>query len=183
MKRSPLFWLCLPTLSFAACGGGGGGGGGAAVVNRLLSTSGSVQLSANGQYAFVLNKLASPSLGANRGSVTIVRVKNDAGSDVNTVVGEIAVGKDPYSVTKAQNSNRLFVSNAEDNSVTIVDLGPQGEGPFTRLAEILVGAEPRGTAELDDKIYIANYGEGTLSVIVLPMAASAAPWLTTSCQP
>jgi YVTN family beta-propeller protein len=152
-------------LVLAACGSGGGGGAPPArPVVRLLSQSGSVQLSANGQYAFVVNKDATPSLGVGRGSVTIVRVKSAAGIDERTVVAEIAVGADPFSLTASADGKRVFVSNAKDNTLSVIDLGT-GDGPYTRLADILVGSEPHGTAELDGKVYVANYGEGTLSVI------------------
>ena len=156
--------LCsaLPLL-LTACGGGGGGGAAPAKPgNRALSTSGSVQLSANGQYAFVLNKVASPALSATAGSVTIVRVKSAAGADVNAFVTEIAVGVDPYSVTATADGKRLFVSNGRGGTVSVIDLGPVGDGPYTRLADVLVGSEPRGTAELDGKVWVANYGDGTL---------------------
>ncbi len=165
MTRNLLSWLPLPALVLTACGGGGGGGAPAKPIVRLLSTSGSVQLSQSAQYAFVINKNASPALSATAGSVTIVRVKADNGSDVNTVVTEIVVGKDPFSLTASADGKRLFVTNSEDNTVSVIDLGATGEGPYTRLADILVGAEPRGTAELDDKLFVANYAEGTLTVI------------------
>lgn len=166
MKSRPFCWLSLTSaLLLAACGGGGGGGAPPArPIVRLLSQSGSVQLSGNGQYAFVLNKDASPNLGTGRGSVTIVRVKSAAGVDERTVVAEIAVGQDPFSLTASQDGKRLFASNAGDNTLSVIDLGT-GDGPYTRLADILVGSEPHGTAELDEKVYVANYGEGTLSVI------------------
>ncbi len=178
MNPRPFYWTSITTaLVLAACGGGGGGGAPpvvpAPVPVRLLSQSGSVQLSANGQYAFVVNKDASPGLGANRGSVTIVRVKSAAGVDERTVVTEIAVGADPYSLTAAADGTRLFITNAKDNTLSVIDLGT-GDGPYTRLADILVGAEPHGTAELDSKIYVANYGEGTLSVIDIKTLARTA---------
>lgn len=163
------FLLCLaaPVLALSACGGGGGGGGVAPPPPAPipLSTSGSIQLSANGQFAFVVNKNASPSLAGTGGSVTIVRVKNDNGTDANTVVTEIAVGRDPFAVTATADGTRLFVSCSQDNEVAVINLGVTGNGPYVRGADIPVGAEPRGMAELKDKVYVANYGEGTLSVI------------------
>ncbi len=165
MLRSSIPWLCLPAFVLTACGGGGGGGAPAAPLLRLLNTSGSIQLSANAQYAFVVNKNATPALSATAGSVTIVRVKNDAGADIQDVVTEIAVGRDPYSLTATADGKRLFVANSQDNTVSVIDLGPIGEGPYTRLADVLVGAEPRATAELDNKIYVSNFAEGTLTVI------------------
>jgi YVTN family beta-propeller protein len=163
MTRNSLLCITLASLFAAACGGGGGSS--PAPIIPQLSTSNSIQLSANGRYAFVLNKVASPTLSTTTGSVTIVRVKSDTGADLNTVVSEIAVGKDPYSLTATADGRRLFVSNAEDNNVSVIDLGAVGDGPYTRLGDVLVGAEPRGTAELNGKIYVANYGEGTLSII------------------
>ncbi|MFY9343336.1 MAG: hypothetical protein WAT39_12645 [Planctomycetota bacterium] len=182
MTRCPSLWLSLSTLALAACGGGGGGAPPAnptpPPAPKPLSTSGSVQLSANAQFAFVVNKDASPGLAvridgasaaidgtARIGSVTIVRVKAENGADVNTVVTEIAVGADPFACTATNDGKRLFVSNSADDSVSVIDLGATGNGPYERLADIFVGAEPRGMAELDGKLYVANYGEGTLSVI------------------
>lgn len=164
MKTKHLFWALLP-LVLPACGGGGGGSAPATPTIRLLSTSGSVQLSTSGRYAYVVNKVASPALSATGGSLTIVRVKSDAGADLTDVVTEIAVGRDPFSVTASVDGKRLFVANAEDDTVSVIDLGAVGDGPYTRLADILVGSEPRGTAELDGKVYVANFGEGTLTVI------------------
>lgn len=164
MKPTLLF-LSLPLAAFAACGGGGGGGAAANAKTRALSTSGPIQLSANGKYAFVVNKVASPTLSTSSGSVTIVRVKSDTGADQNTVVTEIAVGRDPFSATATADGRRLFVSNGRDGTVSVIDLGPVGDGPYTRLADVLVGAEPRGTAELDGKVWVANFGDGTLSTI------------------
>ena len=154
-----------PCLVFAACGGGGGGGAQAKPADFALSTSGPVQLSRDARLAFVVNKVASPSLATAGGSVSIVRVKAANGTDVNTLVAEVAVGGDPFSVTATADGSRLFVSNAADGTVSVVDLGAVGEGPYVRVADVLVGAEPHGTAERDGKVYVANYGEGTLSVI------------------
>jgi YVTN family beta-propeller protein len=165
MHRNTLLWITLPAIAFAACGGGGGGGAPVAPAARLFNTSSNIQLSASAKYAFVVNKIASPTLSATAGSVTIVRVKNDAGADLQDVVTEIVVGRDPFSVTATADGKRLFVANARDNTVSVIDLGPVGEGPYTRLADVLVGSEPRGTAELDGKIYVSNYADGSLTVI------------------
>ncbi|MGC3970454.1 MAG: hypothetical protein QM775_24895 [Pirellulales bacterium] len=162
--RTLLSWLPAPALALAACGGGGGGAP-AQPLDRVLNTSGPIQLSRSAQYAFVLNKNATPTLAATGGSVTIVRVRNDAGGDVNTAVTEIAVGRDPFSLTATADGKRLFVANSQDGTVSVIDLGPVGDGPYTRLADVLVGSEPRGTAELDGKVYVANWGDGTLTVI------------------
>lgn len=162
--RKLLLSLPLPALALAACGGGGGGAP-AAPINRVLNTSGAIQLSPSGKYTYVLNKNATPALAASGGSVTIVRVKNDAGFDVNTMVTEIAIGRDPFSCTASADGKRLFVANSQDNTVSVIDLGAVGDGPYTRLADILVGCEPRGTAELDAKLYVSNWGDGTLTVI------------------
>lgn len=164
MQRNLPFWLSLSAIALAACGGGGGGAPPAPIV-RLLNTSGNIQLSTTAKYAFVVNKNASSVLSSTAGSVTIVRVKNDAGADIQTVVTEIVVGRDPFSVTATADGKRLFVANSQDNTVSVIDLGPVGDGPYTRLADVLVGSEPRATAELDDKIYVSNYADGTLTVI------------------
>ncbi|MFK7740213.1 MAG: hypothetical protein AB8H80_07805 [Planctomycetota bacterium] len=161
---------CGATLALAligaACSGGGGGGQAAPAPDvERASKSGLVQLSANEQRLFVANKVGSDAVPAGRGSVSIVRVRLDNGLDDNTVLAELPVGRDPYSVSVASNGQRLFVSNGADNTVSVITLGPDGNGPYEYVTDIVVGSEPRGTAVANGNLYVANYGDGTVSVI------------------
>lgn len=151
----------------SACSSGSGGGAPAAPAPtpQAASKSGLVQLSSNEQRLFVANKVGSDAVPAGRGSISVVSVRLDDGSDDNTVLAEIPVGRDPYSVSVAGNGERLFVSNGADNTVSVIALGVAGNGPYDYVTDIVVGSEPRGTAVTNGNLYVANYGDGTVSVI------------------
>ncbi|MCA8950922.1 MAG: hypothetical protein KDE27_15565 [Planctomycetes bacterium] len=165
----PRSGLRLPTALLAgllaACSGGGGGGTPPAIVAARASKSGSVQLSADDGRLFVVNKVASDTVAADRGSLSVVRVRRSDGTDDDTLLAEIAVGREPYSVSVAANGTRLFVSNGADNSVSVIELGADGNGPYRFATDILVGSEPRGTAIVGQDLYVANYGDGSITVI------------------
>ena len=156
------------TALLAACSGGGGGGGAPPVEPPpapALSKSGLTQLAADNQRLFVANKVGSDAVPTGRGSLSVVRVRLDNGNDDNTVLAEIPVGRDPYSVSVAANGERLFVSNGADNTVSVIDLGAQGQGPYQYVTDIVVGSEPRGTAVIGSELHVANYGDGSITVI------------------
>ena len=77
-------------------------------------------------------------------------------------VAEIAVGKHPAHVVADQQGQRAFITNAGDNSVTVVDLN-QSEV----IERIATGDYPHGLRISPDgrEIYVANVEDGSLSVI------------------
>ncbi len=172
-RPSTLLLLCSSALLFPACGGGGGGGNDAppeaepaAPLAKTPSESGTVQLRADGAIAYVINETATPGFELGKGSLTAIEVRRE-GADASNVLGEIAVGRNPQSLSVSDDGTRIYVSNGADNSVTVIDAGPEGRGPFSKLSDIAVGSEPRGTAlsPSGDALFVANYSDGSLSVI------------------
>ena len=68
----------------------------------------------------------------------------------------------PYAATLAQNDSRLFVSNQEDSSVSVIDTAELKE-----IALIPVGDHPEGisTHPDDRQVYVANWFDGTVTII------------------
>ncbi len=163
-KTSPVLGLIV---LLAACSGGGGGGGGDPDPDPdpRLSRSGPIQLSSDQTRLFVVNKVGSDLVPAGRGSLSVVRVRDAAGADAAEVLAEIPVGVDPYSVSVTDDDRRLFVSNGADGTVSVIDLGEGGKGPYTYVTDLAVGSEPRGTAVHDDELFVANFGDGSVTVL------------------
>ncbi len=78
------------------------------------------------------------------------------------MVKNIAVGAAPVGIGINQITNRLYVTNSGDNSVSIID----GENNKI-LDSIDVGNIPKGVAvnTITNHVYITNFGEDTVSVI------------------
>jgi DNA-binding beta-propeller fold protein YncE len=135
-------------------------------IGNIYTKSGSIQIHADGDIVYAVNKVASESLGApGKGSLSIIKVKT-GNIDTSEILAEIPVGEDPFSVSVSSDGRRIFVSNGADNTVSYI--AGQGKfGPFRKLKEIVVGSEPRGTAFSSDesKLYVANFSDGTLSVL------------------
>lgn len=76
--------------------------------------------------------------------------------------GEIAVGTHPAHVVADQSGERAFVTNAGDNSVSVVDLAA---GKV--ISTIGTGRYPHGLRMSPDgrEVYVANVQDGTVSVI------------------
>jgi len=86
----------------------------------------------------------------------------DAASLASGVLDEVIVGAHPAHVVADQNSARAFVTNAGDNTVSVVDLAA---GKL--IATINSGQYPHGLRMSPDgrEVYVANVEDGTLSVI------------------
>lgn len=98
-------------------------------------------------------------------SVTVLRVRNDNGSDAQEVLAEIAVGQEPRSVALTPDGGRAYVSNTASGTVSVVSLA--GSDAFAVIDEIPVGTEPRGIAITPNgtRAFVANHTQGTVSVI------------------
>jgi len=72
------------------------------------------------------------------------------------------VKKLPYATALALNDSRLFVTNQEDNSVSVIDTKT-----LTELAVIEVGEKPEGISvhPNDKHVYVANWFDNSVSVI------------------
>ena len=97
-------------------------------------------------------------------SVSIIRVKDNNGNDVNTKLAEIAVGQEPRCVAVHPTDRAAYVTNGITGTVSVVDL-VQGR----EVQQIQVGTEPRGCALTPDGslLYVANHTEGTVSILVV----------------
>ncbi|TDQ78446.1 YVTN family beta-propeller protein [Dongia mobilis] len=77
-------------------------------------------------------------------------------------IAKIPVGTHPAHVVVEQSGARAFVTNAGDNSVSVIDLATKA-----LIANIDTGRYPHGIRMSPDgrEIYVANVEDGTLSVI------------------
>jgi YVTN family beta-propeller protein len=96
----------------------------------------------------------------------------------NAVVGSIAAGtfgsgRGVNAVALDAQRDLLFISNSQDNTLTMVDIAP--ESGNTVLKVIPVGAQA-GQIDVDSEVgkaYVLNYGDGTVSVIDIAARAVA----------
>src|SRR5438132_14037951 len=78
----------------------------------------------------------------------------------------IAVGSNPNGVAVNPLTNRIYVANSDDNTVSVIDGSTN-----TVIATILVGSHPVGVGvnPLTDRVFVADnglgIGPGTVSVI------------------
>jgi YVTN family beta-propeller protein len=95
-------------------------------------------------------------------SVSIIRVKNANGKDVNNKIDEIPVGEEPRCVAIHPSDRAAYVTNAISGTISVVNLNQRRV-----VAELVVGTEPRGCALTPDGslLYVANHTEGTVSII------------------
>ncbi|MGC8612565.1 MAG: YncE family protein, partial [Athalassotoga sp.] len=73
-------------------------------------------------------------------------------------IGRINVGNDPCCVFVDQDTNKIYVVNNYDNTLSVID----GNNV---IATIPVGQAPLSVCAGKDKIYVANSGDNTVSVI------------------
>jgi YVTN family beta-propeller protein len=78
-----------------------------------------------------------------------------------SVTTTVVVGRNPSSVGVNPVTNKIYVTNANSNDVTVVD------GRTNTTATINVGSVPMAVAlnTVTDKIYVANYGSNSVTVI------------------
>lgn len=78
------------------------------------------------------------------------------------VIANIAVGKQPIYLAVDEKTNRVYVSNQADDSVSVIDGATN-----TVLGTVRVGHYPNGVAvnSKTNTIYVANLNSGTLSII------------------
>jgi YVTN family beta-propeller protein len=95
-------------------------------------------------------------------SVSVIRVKNANGKDINNKLAEIPVGEEPRCVAVSPDDRLAFVANGISGTVSIVSLVQNRV-----VKTISVGTEPRGCALTADGslLYVANHTEGTVSII------------------
>jgi YVTN family beta-propeller protein len=120
------------------------------------SHSTTIALTSDEQRLVVVNREAN--------SVSIIRVKNAQGNDINPAIKitEIGVGEEPRCVAIHPNDQEAYVTNGITGTVSVVNLGQRRV-----VATIPVGTEPRGCALTPNGtlLYVANHTEGTVAIV------------------
>ncbi len=99
-----------------------------------------------------------------KGTASIISVRNDAGADAQTLLAEVPVGREPRFVAIWPNNTRAFVTSAVDGTLTAIDLSltvPAAVG-----APLDVGLEPRGIA-ISPSGRFGVIGNSTLGAVTL----------------
>ena len=84
------------------------------------------------------------------------------------VVGEIrSLGKGTYGVAVDTRSKLLYVTNRNENTVSVIDISASDPSAFKEIARLAVGALPEGVAFDTGRgvAYVGNSGENTVSLI------------------
>ncbi|HEX7273417.1 MAG TPA: choice-of-anchor Q domain-containing protein [Casimicrobiaceae bacterium] len=86
-------------------------------------------------------------------------VVDTAANEIDTTV---AVGANPYAAVVNPGGTRVYVSNFNDNTVSVLDASTNGV-----IATVPVGAGPQGLAvnPSGTRVYVASFTAGTVSVI------------------
>ncbi len=78
------------------------------------------------------------------------------------VIRRIIVGRDPAGILFDEDRSKVYVSNRAENSIAIIDADAN---PPAVEYTVTVDLNPCGLAVQDDKLYVANWGSNTVSVI------------------
>jgi len=118
------------------------------------SHSTTIALTSNDRVLVVVNREAN--------TVSILRVRNALGYDVQVKLAEIGVGLEPRCVVISPNDKEAYVTNGISGTVSVVSLEQ-----YRVLKTIQVGVEPRGCALTPNGtwLYVANHTSGTISII------------------
>ena len=103
-----------------------------------------------------------------KASVSVIEVRNAAGADTQTLLAEVAVGREPRFVAIAPDNSRAYVTSAIDGSLSAIDLRPAV--PVLLGSPIDVGLEPRGIAVSPTGRYAAIVNSTLGSVALVDLA-------------
>jgi len=123
------------------------------------SRSSSIALTSDDNRAVLVNR--------QKASVSVIRVRNNDGSDAAQLLAEIPVGREPRFVAIAPNDSRAYVTSAVDGTMSVIDL--TANTPVAVGSAIDVGVEPRGIAITPNGTYafIAGHTTGDVAVVRL----------------
>jgi DNA-binding beta-propeller fold protein YncE len=124
------------------------------------SRSSSIALTNDDTRAVVANRQKS--------SVSIIRVRNNDGTDAAQLLAEIPVGKEPRFVALSPDSSRAYVTSAFDGTMSTIDL--TAATPAVVGAALDVGVEPRGIAISPNGNFAFIAGATTGDVAVVRLA-------------
>jgi DNA-binding beta-propeller fold protein YncE len=128
-------------------------------LNFAQARSSSVALSSDDRKLVVVNR--------QKGTASVIEVRNASGADTQILLGEVAVGREPRFVTIAKDNSRAYVTSAIDGTLAAIDLRPAV--PVLLGTPIDVGLEPRGIAISPTGRYavIANSTLGAVTLVDL----------------
>ena len=126
------------------------------IKNRLPSRSTTIALTSDDRRLVVVNR--------QKNSVSIIEVRRN-GKDVERLIAEIPVGRDPRFVAISPNNKKAYVTNGRDGTVSVIKLNSRRPALYGK--PIKVGEEPRGIALTPNGKYavVANHTSGTVSII------------------
>jgi YVTN family beta-propeller protein/VCBS repeat-containing protein len=116
----------------------------------------------SGNYAYVANQ------GVNTVSVFDTRTGDPVDTNPSTpaVVDPITVGGAPTGIATNTAGTRLYVTNQRDGTLSVIDTNPTSATYNQVISTIKVGTSPSAVAVgSDGKVYVANTGSNTVSVI------------------
>jgi DNA-binding beta-propeller fold protein YncE len=128
-------------------------------LNFVQSRSASLALTSDDRKLLVVNR--------QKGTASVIEVRNAAGADTQTLLGEVSVGREPRFVAVAPDNSRAYVSSSINGTLTAIDLRPAV--PVVLGTPIDVGLEPRGIAISPTGRYavIANSTLGSVALVDL----------------
>jgi DNA-binding beta-propeller fold protein YncE len=123
------------------------------------SRSSTIALTADDRRTVIVNR--------EKDSVSVIRVRNDDGSDANELLGEVKVGREPRFVALSPDDRRAYVTNAIDGTLSVIDL--TGATPLVVGPAVNVGVEPRAVAVTPNGAYalVARHTSGDVAVVRL----------------
>lgn len=124
-------------------------------------------MSSDARRTFILNQ--------GSGTITVIdSQQNQIDSNPNLVNGTIAVGQGPVWADIYNNGSILAVANSISGTLTLINISQDSFGHDSPnfghvLATVPVGLDPRSVSILEDgtRAYVANRGDGTVSVVSL----------------
>lgn len=128
-----------------------------AQLRPITPRSTTIALTSDNQLLVVVNRETN--------SVSVIRVRNNAGGDIKQKLAEIAVGREPRCVAVHPDNERAFVTNTVSGTVSEISI----VSPYRVIRDIPVGTEPRGCALSPNgtRLYVANHTDGSVSAINL----------------
>jgi YVTN family beta-propeller protein len=123
------------------------------------SRSSSIALTRDDGRAVVVNR--------QKGTASVIRVRDAYGQDSGDLIAEVPVGKEPRFVALSPDSRRAYVTNGVDGTMSVIDL--TGATPQVIGNPLAVGIEPRGIAITPNGTYafIANHTVGEVTIVRL----------------
>jgi adhesin/invasin len=96
--------------------------------------------------------------------VDVINPKPGGAALVRRIQG---LGKGTYGVAVDTRTNRLYVTNRDENTVSVIDISAPDPAAFKEIARLPVGGLPEGVGIDPDRgiAYVGNSGESTVSLI------------------